>query len=132
MYALLYRSSATCPFDTDAERDIVEAAQERNGLWSIAALLLYGPCADGRAGFAQWIEGEHESVEALFRLVSADPRHDGVAVLGRGEGLGGAPLLADHAIRSAAADPLPGTLGAFLAAAEALSGPGNPTNGTES
>ncbi len=120
MYALLYRSSATCPFDSDAERDIIEAAQERNGLWSIAALLLYGPCADGRAGFAQWIEGEHETVEALFALVAADPRHDGVDVLGRGETLGGAPLLADDAIRAAAVDPLPETLDAFLEAARTL------------
>lgn len=120
MYALLYRSSATCTFDSDAERCVAEAARERNDLWNLSALLLHGPCHDGRAGFAQWIEGEREAVEVLFRHIATDPRHDGVDALARGEGLGGAPLLADHAIRAAAVDPLPETLDAFLEAARAL------------
>ena len=120
MYALLYRSSATCPFDADTERHILEAARARNGLWGLASLLLHGPCVQGCAGFAQWIEGEREAVEALFSLVAEDPRHASVAVLARGDGIGGAPLLAGHGMQTAAADPLPETLDAFLARAAAL------------
>ena len=117
MYALLYRSSATCPFDAEAVRAIEAAAEARNGLWSLATLLLHGPCAQGRAGFAQWIEGEPEAVEALFGLVAGDPRHDGVAVVARGAGLGGAPLLGGRGMRAAAVAVLPETLDAFVFAA---------------
>lgn len=127
MYALLYRSSATCPFDADAVEAVEAAAEARNGLWSLASLLLHGPCADGRAGFAQWIEGERESVEALFALVAADTRHAGVAVLGRGDGLGGAPLLGGRGMRAEAVAAVPETLDAFVsAAADVLAGPSEP------
>lgn len=87
MHALLYRSLERPGLLASDLNDIIGAAQRRNGELDVTGLLLRGhmeviPSAPGE--FVQWLEGPEESLDALFRLIDADPRHTEVEVLARG------------------------------------------------
>lgn len=87
MYALLYRSRARAGLLASGLNDIIETARARNRQLDVTGLLLHGrmealPSVPGE--FVQWIEGPEDSVEPLFALIEADPRHTDVEVLARG------------------------------------------------
>lgn len=132
VHALLYRSTATGPVSpADIER-IVDVAARRNALWSITGLLLHGIDADGRHGFAQWLEGDAEDVENLFSLICADPRHTDVVRVADGRDLACYALPArGETMRAVAVDCLPATVDAFLVCAAAHSNMPEPTRPDE-
>ena len=129
MHALLYRSSARPGLLASDLNDVIATAEARNPRLGVTGLLLYGelevvPGAPGE--FVQWIEGPERAVEDLFEVVSADPRHGRVEVLGRGPvsslaapapGAGGRlfPTWSMGMVRLAA---LPATLDGFVRFAE--------------
>lgn len=126
MYALLYCSSASGPLSVVDLSGIAAAAAERNSLWGVTGLLLYGqgPVTSRLAtgpppsGFVQWIEGERETVQDLYAHIQADPRHTDFSVIARGEHLA-APTVAGRLfphwkLRICPTEALPRTLASFL------------------
>lgn len=87
MHAILYRSTATSPVSPADIARMVDVAARRNALWCITGLLLHGIDADGRHGFAQWLEGDAEGLESLFALICADHRHTDVVRIADGRDL---------------------------------------------
>ncbi len=115
MHAILYRSTATGPVSPADIEQIADAAARRNALWSITGLLLHGPDAHGRHGFAQWIEGDAENTEYLFALICADCRHTDVTRIADGHDLVGYALpTGGSGMRATAVDCLPETVDAFF------------------
>lgn len=80
MHYIVYVSAAAEPFSKPALLDLLNKAREKNQRLGVTGLLLY---KDG--DFIQLLEGEHDTVKALFRTISLDPRHTGTIVLVEGE-----------------------------------------------
>lgn len=73
VFQLVYVSSADPVMAESDLMAILGQARENNRKRGITGLLLY---ADGN--IMQLLEGERESVEEVFRTITADPRHSGV------------------------------------------------------
>jgi hypothetical protein len=87
MFALLYRSRARPGLLASDLNAIIKTAEARNREIGITGILLYGQLAvvPGAPGeFVQWIEGDKESVEALYADIATDERHFDPEVLARG------------------------------------------------
>ncbi len=133
MYALLYRSTATCGLaeaDYDAIRD---AARARNGLWGVTGVLLCASSATDESdprgaacplGFVQWIEGEEETIRDLYAHIRADTRHGDTVEIASGDALaahtGGERLFPAWEMHVVMVASLPETVESFLAVAERL------------
>lgn len=76
MFYLVYASSATRPFSEADLSDLLETSRENNARLGITGMLLY---KDGN--FMQVLEGEEETVRALYEKIGTDPRHDGAITL---------------------------------------------------
>lgn len=76
LYSLVYSSSATGPVSVAELRELLDVSRRANGRAGITGLLLY---RNGR--FVQFLEGPEDDVRALYRRISADPRHSGVRLL---------------------------------------------------
>ena len=76
---LIYVSAAAQPFDQAALGSLLASARARNAARGLSGLLLYVDAA-----FIQVLEGGAAEVEALFRRISADARHQRILVLKRG------------------------------------------------
>ena len=128
MYALLYRSSASCSVTADLLSDLYAASQMRNGLWGITGVLLC--CTSGDVhSFAQWLEGEEETVHDLYAHIRADTRHTACVVLASGDDLlavtHGERLFGEWEMRVLDVGVLPMTVAEFLdvaAAADEVAG----------
>ncbi len=59
---------------------LLSLARERNRMLQVTGTMLF---SDGC--FAQILEGEGEDLNTLFPSIQADPRHEGVTVLQRGQ-----------------------------------------------
>lgn len=120
MYALLYRSTAACALAESDFESIRDHADGRNGLWGVTGLLLCGPAPDGERGFVQWLEGERETVHALYAHIQADARHARFEVLAEGDALetvtGGDRLFPGRHLEIRHTEALPRSLGGFLEA----------------
>ena len=73
---LVYVSTATAELDRDALHGLVSAARARNADLGVTGYLVY----DG-TGFAQLLEGPAESIDALWKSISRDPRHRDLSVV---------------------------------------------------
>lgn len=79
LYRLIYASRARLPVGNERRptvEHIVAASQRNNGAVGVTGLLL-----QHEGVFVQVLEGERMSVEAVFRRVSADLRHEKVRVI---------------------------------------------------
>ena len=120
MHAILFRSTATGPMSPADIEQIVEVSSRRNTLWCITGLLLHGVDADGRHGFAHWIEGDPEDIEGLFTLICSDSRHTNVVRIADGRDLACYVLpTRGQAMWAMAVDRLPTSVDAFLICAAA-------------
>ncbi|MDY8107639.1 BLUF domain-containing protein [Fulvimarina sp. 2208YS6-2-32] len=71
-------SSIANDLSRDEFHEIVASSAKRNGERGICGVIAY----DGRV-ITQILEGEAETVDALFQKISNDPRHSGVVLMTR-------------------------------------------------
>lgn len=76
---LIYTSLAVPQSSAKNVKDILASSERNNTSAGITGLLLF----DGDR-YIQILEGEREAVEALFNVISADPRHYGLEILHKG------------------------------------------------
>lgn len=76
VHHLIYLSSAAQLLAQDELETLMVRSQNNNRKMGITGLLLYN---DGN--FLQALEGDKETVAALFSKISRDPRHRGISVL---------------------------------------------------
>lgn len=77
---LVYASATTKRFSKKELVKLLELSRARNAERDVTGVLLL---AEGT--FFQVLEGEEETVEALFKHISKDPRHDRVLMVARTE-----------------------------------------------
>ena len=80
MLSLTYLSSTVDALTKDQLDVLVRNARAKNEELGITGMMLYSG-----AHFLQTLEGPHESVDALFTLIDADPRHRDVFIVRREE-----------------------------------------------
>lgn len=73
MYRTVYVSSASRDFEESDIRYILEQSHRNNAARGMTGALLFH-----EGNFLQILEGERETVEALYALIARDPRHRGV------------------------------------------------------
>ncbi len=76
LMCLVYVSAAVKPFDEDALVELLRKSRSNNEREDVTGLLLY---MDGK--FMQALEGEQETVLALYRRIAMDDRHTKVTTL---------------------------------------------------
>jgi hypothetical protein len=76
LFQIVYTSTASGSISKVDLMDLLKGSVQRNSRAGITGLLLY---KDG--GFMQALEGERETVVALFAKISRDPRHHNVIPL---------------------------------------------------
>lgn len=80
VYQLVYASRAARPFtDTDLA-ELLSRSRTKNDRLDVTGMLLFH-----EGSFIQALEGERETVEALYERIAEDPRHDDALLLHRGE-----------------------------------------------
>ncbi len=75
--SLIYRSQAKVDLTPEMLSELVEKAKLSNQQHEISGLLFYD-----HPYFFQALEGPEESIKALFKKISQDPRHGNVVLLG--------------------------------------------------
>jgi len=70
VFQLGYSSAAARPFDAGELVELLTKARENNAALGVTGMLLYH---DG--SFLQVLEGERQTVEALYDKIADDPRH---------------------------------------------------------
>jgi hypothetical protein len=76
LFQIVYASTAAQAFDHSALMDMLKHSVQRNNRAGVTGLLLFkGGC------FMQALEGEEETVKALYAKISRDPRHHNVISL---------------------------------------------------
>lgn len=76
MFQLAYASAAARRFDEDDLSVLVERAREKNQRLGVTGVLVYR-----NGSFLQVLEGDEETVRALYDTIRADARHDWVMLL---------------------------------------------------
>ena len=76
MFQLVYVSTATHEFSGRELAELLSVARKNNSRDGVTGMLLYHG-----GSFFQVLEGEEESVKAIFSRVERDPRHQKVTVL---------------------------------------------------
>jgi hypothetical protein len=76
MHHIIYLSSAVTPFTKPELMKLLEKARDHNSRHNITGILLY---KDGN--FLQAIEGDQETLRALYRQIEKDSRHRGLVKL---------------------------------------------------
>src|ERR1700761_4282019 len=76
MEQLLYVSNTSRDISSAALEDILKSAQRNNAQLDVTGMLLY---ADG--GFLQVLEGETQTLDALYAKIAQDKRHWNTQVL---------------------------------------------------
>jgi hypothetical protein len=79
MFFLVYVSSAVTPFSKSELVDLLATCRENNSRLGITGMLLY---KDGN--FMQVLEGDEDTVRALYDRIAHDPRHRGLLTLIQG------------------------------------------------
>jgi len=82
MFALVYVSAATAPFDDAALQTLAEKASEKNRRLQITGYLNY---SHDRQTFFQYLEGPQQAVLDLMAEIEADDRHRMINVVQLGE-----------------------------------------------
>lgn len=78
LFALTYVSASTHMLSATELKSLMKVSEDRNRLLGITGMLLY---RDGY--FIQVLEGEQETVEALYNKIVRDPRHINAVVVSR-------------------------------------------------
>ena len=73
---LIYTSQETGPVDTTVITSILESSRDYNLAHNITGLLCYG-----NARFIQHLEGDRDSVNALYSRIMLDTRHKNIVLL---------------------------------------------------
>jgi hypothetical protein len=76
LISLIYLSAATVPFPSEDLAELLAKSRANNAELGITGMLLF---KDGY--FLQLLEGDSESVRALYRRIVRDPRHRKAVVL---------------------------------------------------
>jgi len=77
MYRLIYKSRSVEPLNWDMVRSITSASEVNNEARGVTGVLLAS-----RTHFMQILEGNFEDVNAVFRRICKDPRHDEMYIVG--------------------------------------------------
>ncbi|MDD1780095.1 BLUF domain-containing protein [Enterovibrio sp. ZSDZ35] len=80
MIRLIYASSATIEFSESKLMKVLGQARANNENENVSGLLLYA-----KGNFFQVLEGETQTVDALFSKIEQDERHTSVVVIDRSE-----------------------------------------------
>lgn len=80
MIQLIYYSSASYPYSKEDLVEILNKSRENNERENITGILLY---KDG--SIMQVLEGDAEDVERRYAIISRDPRHKDVILVGEAE-----------------------------------------------
>jgi hypothetical protein len=80
MIQLIYYSSASYPYSKEDLLEILNKSRENNERENITGILLY---KDG--SIMQVLEGDAEDVERRYAIISRDPRHKDVILVGEAE-----------------------------------------------
>jgi hypothetical protein len=72
----IYASAATRPFTTPELTALLQVARDRNKRLDVTGMLLYV-----QGSFFQVLEGQAATVDALLKLIEADPRHNQLTVI---------------------------------------------------
>lgn len=70
MYYTVYASCASSPFSQQQLVDLLKQARDANEKLDITGILLYN-----RGTFIQLLEGDEDTVKALYEKIDKDPRH---------------------------------------------------------
>lgn len=73
MKTILYLSTPTVPFSDEDLKELLVKSRENNRARSVSGILLFVNNL-----FIQVLEGESDDVEALYQLISRDPRHKSI------------------------------------------------------
>ena len=76
MYRLIYKSRSVEPLNWDIVRAITSVSEANNEKQDVTGVLLAS-----RTHFLQAIEGRFEDVNAVFRRIVRDPRHDELSIV---------------------------------------------------
>jgi len=76
MYQLVYHSSEAYPLSAEDIEDILNKAREFNAKHQITGCLLYH-----EHEFLQILEGEKETIQALYQKIKTDNRHTDLIIL---------------------------------------------------
>ncbi len=86
MYYLIYASQAQKPMDKATLEAILEASRANNRQQDITGLLIYRYSPGTNSGhFIQMLEGEEQSVRALYERIGRDKRHHTKIVFDKGD-----------------------------------------------
>ena len=78
LYCLVYTSVSSQKMSDDDLKKILEKSREKNQRSDVTGMLLYlDPY------FIQLLEGEKETVDAIFNAINHDPRHHKVSIIYR-------------------------------------------------
>ena len=80
VFQLIYISAANHNFTEEELESLLRAARENNQSLNITGMLLFH-----EGSFIQALEGDKVSVEALYRKIGTDKRHEETRVLYRGD-----------------------------------------------
>ncbi|MFT6286414.1 MAG: hypothetical protein ACJAYC_002913 [Halieaceae bacterium] len=79
MYRILYKSRSVQPLNWDIVRSITSVSEKSNLGCGVTGVLLAS-----RTHFLQAIEGNFEDVNAVFRRIARDQRHEELSIIGFG------------------------------------------------
>jgi hypothetical protein len=77
MYRLIYKSRSVEPLNWDIVRNITDTSEKNNEACGVTGVLLAS-----RTHFMQTLEGNFEDVNAVFRRICRDARHDEMCIVG--------------------------------------------------
>jgi hypothetical protein len=77
MHRIIYKSRSGKPLDWDIVRDITSVSEKRNEACGVTGVLLAS-----RTHFLQALEGRFEDVNAVFRRIARDDRHQELSIIG--------------------------------------------------
>lgn len=80
MLQLIYTSAATVQFSQKQLKELLHKARQNNESLGVSGMLVYN-----EGSFLQILEGEEESLTALYEKIEKDERHDNVKLLLRKE-----------------------------------------------
>ena len=77
MYRIIYQSRSVQPLNWDIVRSITSVSEENNEASGVTGVLLAS-----RTHFMQALEGKFEDVNAVFRRIVRDERHEELSIVG--------------------------------------------------
>lgn len=76
MYRIIYKSRSVEPINWEVVRSITSASEERNEACGVTGVLLAS-----RTSYLQALEGRFEDVNAVFRRIVRDERHEEMSII---------------------------------------------------